>query len=60
MIVLAYQLTTAEAFASVLHILGEDEQAAIVLGKLNWECTFSELNCELLGAYAGSKNRSEA
>ena len=54
-----FKLTTVEAFAAALYILGEDEQASQILGKFNWGHTFSELNCELLGAYARAKDSSE-
>ena len=54
-----FKLTTVEAFAAALYILGEDEQATTILGKFNWGHTFSELNCELLEAYARAKDSSE-
>jgi len=54
-----FKLTTVEAFAAALYILGEDEQAALILGKFNWGHTFSELNCELLEAYACATDSSE-
>ncbi|MEA1999076.1 MAG: DUF367 family protein [Euryarchaeota archaeon] len=54
-----FKLTTVEAFAAALYILGEGAQAATILGKFNWGHTFSELNCELLEAYACAKDSSE-
>ncbi|MEA3281802.1 MAG: DUF367 family protein [Euryarchaeota archaeon] len=54
-----FKLTTVEAFAAALYILGEDEQAATILGKFNWGHTFLELNRELLEAYACAKDSSE-
>jgi len=54
-----FKLTTVEAFAAALYILGEAEQASRILGKFNWGHTFSELNCELLEAYACAKDSSE-
>jgi pre-rRNA-processing protein TSR3 len=54
-----FKLTTVEAFAATLYILGEDEQASRVLGKFNWGHTFSELNRELLRAYSCAKDSSE-
>ncbi|MHC1574177.1 MAG: DUF367 family protein [Candidatus Methanogasteraceae archaeon] len=54
-----FKLTTAEAFAAALYILGEAGQAAMILGKFNWGHTFSELNRELLEAYSCAKDSSE-
>ncbi|PXF56398.1 MAG: hypothetical protein C4B59_16965 [Candidatus Methanogaster sp.] len=54
-----FKLTTVEAFAAALHILGEDEQASLILEKFNWGHTFLELNCELLEAYACAKDSSD-
>lgn len=39
-----FRLTTAEAFATVLSIFGEEEQAREVLGKFTWGLHFLELN----------------
>jgi len=55
----AMQLTTAEAFAGALAILGEMEQAEAVMGKFRWGHTFLELNEELLDRYASCANSSE-
>ncbi|MEA3325048.1 MAG: DUF367 family protein [Euryarchaeota archaeon] len=54
-----FKLTTVEAFAAALHILGEDEQASLILEKFNWGHTFLELNCELLEAYACANDSSD-
>ncbi|RNJ75398.1 MAG: DUF367 family protein [Nitrosopumilus sp. D6] len=45
-------LTTAEAMAAALFILGFKEQALALLDKFRWGHTFYELNEELLGDYA--------
>jgi pre-rRNA-processing protein TSR3 len=46
------QLTTVEAFAAALHILGEPAQAEAVLTKFTWGETFLELNEEPLRRYS--------
>ena len=48
-----FALTTVEAFAGALVILGEREQAEELLGKFRWGHTFLELNEEPLERYAG-------
>ncbi|MGZ0747469.1 DUF367 family protein [Haloparvum sp. AD34] len=53
------ELTTVEAFAAGLHILGEPEQADEILGKFTWGETFSELNEEPLRRYAECEDSSE-
>ena len=47
-----FQLSTVEAFAGGLAILGEREQAEAVLSKFTWGHTFLELNAEPLDRYA--------
>ena len=47
-----YQLTTVEAFAGALVILGEREQAEHLLSKFRWGQTFLDLNEEPLERYA--------
>jgi len=54
-----FKLTTAEAFAAALYILGEREQSFLVLGKFKWGHTFFELNRPLLEAYSRAKDSSE-
>lgn len=54
-----FKLTTAEAFAAALYILGEREQSFLVLGKFKWGHTFFELNRPLLEAYSNAKDSSE-
>jgi pre-rRNA-processing protein TSR3 len=46
------RLTTAEAFAAALAILGERPRAAALLSKFTWGETFLELNDEPLRRYA--------
>ncbi|MFB6308297.1 MAG: DUF367 family protein [Haloarculaceae archaeon] len=47
-----FQLTTVEAFAGALCILGRREQAEHLLSKFRWGHTFLELNEEPLRRYA--------
>jgi len=49
-----YRLSTAEAIAGALYILGFREQAEIVMSKFNWGEQFLILNREPLEAYAGA------
>ncbi|WP_348607167.1 DUF367 family protein [Halobaculum rarum] len=53
------QLTTVEAFAAALHILGEVEQANQVLAKFTWGETFLELNEEPLRRYSECDDSAE-
>jgi pre-rRNA-processing protein TSR3 len=48
----AMELTTVEAFAGALWILGERPLAERLCGKFRWGHTFLELNAELLERYA--------
>ena len=48
----AFQLSTVEAFAGALVILGERKQAEGLLSKFTWGHTFLELNAEPLERYA--------
>ncbi|PSP56762.1 hypothetical protein BRC82_01415 [Halobacteriales archaeon QS_1_67_19] len=54
-----FRLTTVEAFAGALVILGERGHAEEVLGKFTWGETFLELNAEPLRRYADCED-SEA
>ncbi|PWR72290.1 DUF367 family protein [Methanospirillum lacunae] len=47
-----FKLTSIEAMAAGLCILGEEEQAREILGKVSWGIRFIELNQEPLDAYA--------
>jgi len=53
------RLTTAEALATVLSLLGREEQAMETLGSFRWGQRFFELNREPLDAYASAKTSSE-
>lgn len=54
-----FKLSTVEAFAAGLYILGEKAQAALILNKFKWGHTFLELNAELLERYAAAKDSTE-
>ncbi len=54
-----FQLTTAEAFAGALAILGEAEQAQAVMAEFSWGHTFLELNEEPLERYAQCADSAE-
>ena len=53
------RLTTAEALATALSLLGREEQAMETLGSFRWGQRFFELNREPLDAYASAKTSSE-
>ena len=53
------RLTTAEALATVLFLLGRVEQAHEVLGAFRWGERFFELNKEPLEAYAAATSSAE-
>jgi len=53
------RLTTVEAFAAALVILGEREQAERILSKFTWGETFLEMNEEPLRRYAACEDSSE-
>lgn len=53
------KLSTLEAFASALWILGRKDQAALLLAQPKWGKTFSALNGELLDIYASCKTRGQ-
>ena len=54
-----FKLSTVEAFAAALYILGEKEQAALILDKFKWGHVFLELNREPLERYSGAKDSAE-
>ena len=54
-----FQLSTVEALASALFILGYPERAKEILGKFSWGHVFLELNKEPLQAYASARNSTE-
>ncbi|MGC8496808.1 MAG: DUF367 family protein [Thermoplasmata archaeon] len=54
-----YILSTAEALAAALTIIGEEEQALQILNKFKWGNTFLILNKELLQEYKNSSSSIE-
>lgn len=52
---LAYKLSSLEAVAGALYILGERDLSLQLLNKVKWGHTFLELNRELLEAYSGKE-----
>ncbi len=54
-----FKLSTVEAFAAALYILGEKEQAALILNKFKWGPIFLELNREPLERYSKSRDSTE-
>jgi pre-rRNA-processing protein TSR3 len=52
-------LSSIEALAAALYILGEKDQAAAVLSKVNWGIRFIEVNQEPLDLYINAKNSTE-
>lgn len=55
----AFTLTSVEALAATLYILGEKDQAKTILAKFNWGLNFLELNAEPLEEYAAASSSSE-
>lgn len=55
----AQKLTTAEAFAAALYILGGREQAERVMSRFKWGPAFIEINRDALEAYASAKDGAE-
>ncbi|WP_342304640.1 DUF367 family protein [Methanolobus sp. ZRKC5] len=51
-----FKLTSVEAFAAALYILGNKQQAEKVMSKFNWGHTFLELNHEPLEEYSEAKD----
>ncbi len=54
-----FKLSTVEAFAAALYILGEKEKASLILNKFKWGRTFIELNLEPLERYSKAKDSTE-
>jgi len=54
-----FQLSSLEAFAAALFILGEKEQAMQILSIYTWGFRFLELNAEPLSLYAEAADSSE-
>lgn len=55
----ARKLSTVEAFASALYIVGREEEAREVLSKFKWGPSFLDLNRELLERYTGARDGEE-
>ncbi len=53
------KLTTAEALAAALYILGHRDQSREVLGKFKWGPHFTALNENLLNDYSKSQSSDE-
>lgn len=53
------QLTSVEALAAALYILGARERAGDLLSKVSWGIRFLEVNREPLELYAGAKDSAE-
>ena len=54
-----WRLTSVEAFAAALVILGESAQAALILESQGWGPRFLELNEEPLSLYAAARDSTE-
>lgn len=54
-----FQLSSIEAFAAALFILGERDYAGEILSLYTWGCRFLELNAEPLSLYSNAKDSSE-
>jgi len=52
-------LSSVEAFAAALVILGEPDRSLYLLGKFKWGCEFLRLNEERLRAYSRAKDSRE-
>ena len=53
------KLSSVEALAAALYILGEKVQAEQILSKVNWGIRFLEVNQEPLDLYAAAKDSTE-
>lgn len=53
------KLSTAEALAGALHILGEKKVAADIMDKFKWGHTFLELNADLLEDYSNAGTQEQ-
>ena len=52
-------LSTAEAVAAAMHIMGFGQEARAILGRFRWGHTFLELNSNLLNEYAQATGQDE-
>jgi pre-rRNA-processing protein TSR3 len=53
------KLSTAEALAAALYIMGEKSKALNILSKFSWGDTFMDLNMRALEAYSRAESSSE-
>jgi pre-rRNA-processing protein TSR3 len=53
------KLSSVEALAAALYILGEKERAGELLSKVSWGVRFLEVNREPLDLYASAKDSSD-
>lgn len=53
------RLSSVEALAAALYILGEERQAQTILAKVSWGIRFLEVNEKPLTLYARAKNSAE-
>lgn len=53
------KLSSVEAVAAALYIMGEQERAGELLSKVNWGIRFLEVNKEPLELYASAKDSTE-
>ena len=53
------KLSSVEALAAALYIMGEQEQAKSILSKVNWGIRFLEVNKEPLDEYSCAKDSTE-
>tara|TARA_A100000164_G_C21814807_1_gene727316 strand:- start:873 stop:1139 length:267 start_codon:yes stop_codon:yes gene_type:complete len=53
------KLTTVEALAAALYLMGQEHQAMELLSKFRWGEQFMNLNMEPLRAYAEAKSSAE-
>jgi pre-rRNA-processing protein TSR3 len=54
-----HRLTSVEAIAATLYILGEKEQARTILAPFGWGLRFLEVNADPLEEYAQAKDSAE-
>jgi len=54
-----FMLSSVEALAAALWILGEEQQARGILAKVSWGIRFLEVNAEPLSLYATAKDSAE-
>jgi pre-rRNA-processing protein TSR3 len=54
-----FRLTTVEALAAGVYVLGHPDRAEAILAKFTWGETFLELNAEPLERYAACEDSSE-